>query len=258
MAIEVIPAIDLLRGQGVRLVQGDYAQVEVVATDPVEQAQVWAAQGAARLHLVDLDGAKSGEPINLSLIEQIVTSIKIPVQVGGGIRSLAMAERYLAVGVKRVIVGTLAVEDPDRVAEMCQRHPGRIVVGVDARQGQVATHGWVNTSTVAATDLVRQVSDMGVAAIIYTDIQRDGMLSGPNLDQLRTIAQVSRIPVIASGGISSITDLLALLALEPLGVNGAIIGKALYTGAIELKEAVRAVGQGRWQDLPGPDGSRLV
>ncbi len=248
--MEVIPAIDLLAGQCVRLHRGDYAQVEVVAADPLQQAQLWREQGATRLHVVDLEGARSGDPVHVNTIQAIVETVQMPVQVGGGIRSLRTAEQWLAAGVDRVIVGTLAVEDPQLVQTLCQRHPQRIVVGIDAREGQVATRGWLTTSTVAAVDLVRQANDWGAAAIIYTDIQRDGTLSGPNLTQLRTVAEVSQIPVIASGGISSLTDLLSLLTLVPLGVSGVIVGKALYSGNFQLKEAIRAVGSGRWQDVP--------
>jgi phosphoribosylformimino-5-aminoimidazole carboxamide ribotide isomerase len=254
--MDVIPAIDLLGGQCVRLFQGDYSQAEVFASDPVGQAQGWVDQGAPRLHLVDLEGAKTGDPVNFPLITAIVNAVDIPVQVGGGIRSLATAEQLLAVGVDRVIVGTLAVEQPELVQLMCQRHPGRIVVGIDARAGQVATRGWLSTSPLLAIDLARQVSEMGAAAIIYTDIQRDGTLSGPNLQALRDIAAAASVPVIASGGISSIADLLSLLVLEPAGVAGVIVGKALYAGSFQLKEAIRAVGSGRWQDLP-PDGLAL-
>ncbi len=258
MTLELIPAIDLLGGQCVRLVQGDYQHVDVFSPNPLAQAQTWVDQGAPRLHLVDLDGAKTGDPVNLSIIQQIVQSIEIPVQVGGGIRSLAAADHLLAVGVERVIVGTLAVEQPEILRLMCERHPGRIAVGIDARQGQVSTRGWLASTAIAATDLAQTVSQMGATTIIYTDIQRDGMLSGPNLDQLRTMAQAASVPIIASGGISSITDLLSLLTLVPTGVTGAIIGRALYTGAIDLREAIRAVGSGRWQDIPPDSGSRVV
>ncbi len=252
--LEVIPAIDLLGGQAVRLYQGDYAQAEQVAADPVEQAQQWSAQGAPRLHVVDLDGAKSGDPVNLPIIERMVRQVPIPVQVGGGIRSLERAQQLIDLGVDRVIVGTLAVEEPTLLAAMTRALPGRVWVGIDARQGQVATRGWVKTTSVLATDLVRQVVEQGAAGIIYTDIHRDGTLAGPNLEQLREILAISPLPVIASGGIRSLTDLLALLSLP--GLTGAIVGKALYSGTIQLKEALRAVGPGRWQDVPPENGSQ--
>lgn len=251
--LEVIPAIDLLQGRAVRLYQGDYAQAEQVADDPIQQAEAWAAQGAPRLHVVDLDGAKSGDPVNLPIIERIVRSLAIPVQVGGGIRSLERARQLLELGVDRVIVGTLAVEDPDTLEAMTQALPGRVWVGIDARQGQVATRGWLSTTPLRATELVQRVGEQGVAGIIYTDIGRDGTLAGPNLQQLQEILAISRLPVIASGGIGSLTDLLALLSLP--GLTGAILGKALYSGAISLQEALRAVGPGRWQDLPPETGS---
>ena len=262
--MDVIPAIDLLGGRCVRLYQGDYAQSEVVGDDPIATAHRWAEAGATRLHLVDLDGAKTGQPVNDDVIREIAAALEIPVQVGGGVRSLEIAERLFKLGVERVIVGTLAVEQPEVLADMCDRHPNRIAVGIDARNGKVATRGWLETSTVEASDLVTTVCAHPLAAIIYTDIHRDGTLSGPNLEQLRAIADVSTVPVIASGGISSIADLLSLLPLSSPGrsgapVSGAIVGKALYSGAIELKDAIRAVGNGRWQDVPpSHDNSGLL
>lgn len=256
--MDVIPAIDLLEGRCVRLFQGDYGQSEVVAQDPLTQAQVWVDQGATRLHLVDLDGAKTGDPINFEVIRAVAQQVQIPVQVGGGIRSLEMVERLLSVGVDRVILGTAAVEDPDLVDRLCSQFPHQIIVGIDAKQGQVAIKGWIESTSVAALDLVRRVCQQGVNAIIYTDIQRDGTLQGPNLDQLRQVASLATVPVIASGGISSLSDLLSLLQLTPSGVTGAIVGKALYSGAISLPEAIRAVGVGRWQDVTIQEGERLV
>jgi phosphoribosylformimino-5-aminoimidazole carboxamide ribotide isomerase len=261
--MEVIPAIDLLEGRCVRLFQGDYAQSEVFGDDPVAVARQWAAQGATRLHLVDLDGAKTGQPVNYEAIGQIVAALDIPVQVGGGVRSLAIAEQLLALGVDRAIVGTLAVDDPELLALLCDRHSGRIAVGIDARNGKVATRGWVDTTEIEAQDLVRQVCQLDVAAIIYTDIHRDGTLNGPNLEQLKTIAMLATVPVIASGGIGSVTDLLSLLAIASADgsqLTGAIVGKALYTRAIALPEAIRAVGNGRWQDVPpqGLDGTAFA
>ncbi|MEB3121457.1 MAG: HisA/HisF-related TIM barrel protein, partial [Snowella sp.] len=177
----------------------------------------------------------------------------IPVQVGGGLRDRASVAQLLELGVGRVILGTVAVEQPELVASLCKEFPQQIVVGIDARNGKVATRGWLETSTVEATDLAQQMEKLGAAAIIYTDIHRDGTLVGPNLDALREIAAPLDIPVIASGGVSALRDLLSLLSLEPLGVNGVIVGKALYTGDVDLKEAISAVGQGRWQDVP-PEG----
>ncbi|MBD2462333.1 1-(5-phosphoribosyl)-5-[(5-phosphoribosylamino)methylideneamino]imidazole-4-carboxamide isomerase [Oscillatoria sp. FACHB-1407] len=253
--MDVIPAIDLLDGRCVRLYQGDYNQSQVFSDNPVEVAQQWVKQGAPRLHLVDLDGAKAGHPVNTQTIAAIVQAIDVPVQVGGGLRDRASVASLLDLGVRQVILGTVAVEQPDLVAQLCQEFPGKIVVGIDARDGKVATRGWLETSTVEAIALAQQMADVGVAAIIYTDIHRDGTLTGPNRDALRDLATAVTIPVIASGGMSSVSDLMSLLALEPLGVTGAIVGRALYTGDISLKEAVRAVGSGRWQDVPPNFGS---
>ena len=248
--MDVIPAIDLLDGRCVRLYQGDYAQSQVFNENPVEVARQWVQQGATRLHVVDLDGAKQGKPINLAAIEAIVRSISIPVQVGGGLRDRHNIQQLFNLGVERAIVGTVAVEKPQLVEELCQEFPGQIAVGIDARDGKVATRGWLETSTVAATELAQQMAGQGVAAIIYTDIHRDGTLAGPNLAALRELATAIEIPVIASGGVSSLTDLLSLLSLEPLGVTGVIVGRALYTGDVDLSEALRAIGPGRWQDVP--------
>jgi phosphoribosylformimino-5-aminoimidazole carboxamide ribotide isomerase len=250
--MEVIPAIDLLDGKCVRLYQGDYDRASVFNNNPVEVAIRWFELGATKLHVVDLDGAKQGESMNLGAIESIVRAIPIPVQVGGGLRDRISVARLLDLGVQRTILGTIAVEQPELVGELCREFPQKIVVGIDARNGKVATKGWLETSEVSAIDLARSMVECGVAAIIYTDIQRDGTLSGPNLDALRELADSVEIPIVASGGVSSLTDLLSLLALEPLGVTGVIVGRAIYTGDVDLKEAIQAVGNGRWQDVP-PD-----
>lgn len=248
--MDVIPAIDLLDGRCVRLYQGDYSRSQIFNENPIEVARQWVEQGATRLHLVDLDGAKQGKPVNLSTIEKIVQEIPIPVQVGGGLRDAQSVADLLSLGVEQAILGTIAVEQPSIVEQLCQDFPNQIVVGIDARNGKVATKGWLETSEVNATDLAQQMESLGVAAIIFTDIHRDGTLSGPNLDSLRELAHAVNIPIIASGGVSSLTDLLSLLSLEPLGVTGVIVGKALYTGDLSLSEAIKAVGQGRWQDVP--------
>ncbi|NEP48079.1 MAG: 1-(5-phosphoribosyl)-5-[(5-phosphoribosylamino)methylideneamino]imidazole-4-carboxamide isomerase [Moorea sp. SIO3C2] len=248
--MDVIPAIDLLEEKCVRLVQGDYQRAQIFNDNPVEVAKQWVEQGASRLHVVDLDGAKLGKPVNTKAIEAIVQAVPVPVQVGGGLRSRSGVTQLLTLGVDRVIIGTAAVEDPSLVEQLCTEFPGKIVVGIDARQGWVATHGWLETSEIAAIDLAEQMTQLGVTTIIYTDIHRDGTLSGPNLDALRELASHISIPVIASGGVSSITDLLSLLTLEALGVTGVIVGRALYTGDMSLKEAIQAVGSGRLQDIP--------
>ncbi|MBD2101585.1 1-(5-phosphoribosyl)-5-[(5-phosphoribosylamino)methylideneamino]imidazole-4-carboxamide isomerase [Leptolyngbya sp. FACHB-261] len=250
--MEILPAIDILAGRCVRLYQGDYAQSEIFDEDPVAVAQRWAEQGATRLHLVDLDGAKAGSAQNWPVIERIVRAVDLPVQVGGGLRNTDSVSSLLNLGVQRAILGTVAVEQPDLVAQLAQQFPGQIAVGIDARDGKVATRGWLETSEIQAIELAQRMATLGVAAIIYTDIQRDGTLSGPNLTALGQMVQAVSIPVIASGGMSSVSDLLSLLALPAPGVQGAIIGRALYTGDIVLKEALRAVGPGRWQDVP-PD-----
>ncbi len=248
--MEVIPAIDLLGGNCVRLYQGDYGQSEVFGEDPVTMAKKWQDQGATRLHLVDLDGAKTGEPINLGAIAAIVEALNIPVQVGGGLRDRSRVAQLLSLGVKNAILGTVAVENPELVGELCDEFPGQIIVGIDARNGKVATKGWLETSEVEAVELAQRMAKFGAAAIIYTDIYRDGTMQGPNLDALRDLCTHIDIPVIASGGVSSVTDLLSLLGLEAIGVTGAIVGRAIYTGDVVLKDAIRAVGNGRWQDVP--------
>jgi phosphoribosylformimino-5-aminoimidazole carboxamide ribotide isomerase len=253
--MDVIPAIDLLNGACVRLYQGDYERSQVFNDNPVEVALEWAKQGATLLHIVDLDGAKTGQVVNHEAIAQIVQAVQLKVQVGGGLRDFASVERLLSLGVDRAILGTVAVEQPSLVADLCQAFPNQIVVGIDARNGLVATRGWLETSEVLATDLAQQMQELGAATIIYTDIHRDGTLQGPNLDALRELAAAISIPIIASGGVSSVTDLLSISALEPSGVSGVIVGRALYTGDITLTEAIRAIGQGRWQDVPPDLGS---
>jgi len=256
--MQVIPAIDLLDGKCVRLYQGDYSQASIFHDNPVEVAQQWAAEGATRLHVVDLDGAKAGKSVNLSVIKAIAEAIDIPVQVGGGLRDRTGVARLLETGVQQAILGTVAVEKPELVTQLCQEFPQQIVVGIDARDGMVATKGWLETSTVTAIDLAQRMAQQGAAAIIYTDIHRDGTLSGPNLDALRELAESIDLPVIASGGVSSLTDLLSLLSLETLGVTGVIVGRAIYTGDVSLKEAVRAVGEGRWQDVPPEQNTSIA
>lgn len=248
--MDVIPAIDLLEGRCVRLYQGDYDQSQVFNENPVEVAQQWAAEGATRLHLVDLDGAKAGKPENWQAIRAIAEAVDIPIEVGGGLRDRDRVAALFDLGVQYAILGTAAVENPNLVSTLSSEFPGRIIVGIDARDGKVATRGWLETSEIEAIALAQDMAQRGATAIIYTDIKRDGTLKGPNLDALRSLANTVDLPIIASGGISSITDLLSLLRLVPLGVSGVIIGRALYTGDVSLKEAIRAIGPGRWQDVP--------
>jgi phosphoribosylformimino-5-aminoimidazole carboxamide ribotide isomerase len=248
--MEVIPAIDLLEGRCVRLYKGEYSQSQVYSHNPVETAKMWVDKGATRLHLVDLDGAKAGKIVNLSTIEAITNAVSIPIEVGGGIRDSSSVIQLFNLGVQWAILGTVAVEQPDLVQGLCEQFPQQIIVGIDARDGLVATRGWLETSQILAPQLAIQMQELGAAAIIYTDINRDGTLQGPNLQALRELASAISIPVIASGGVGSVTDLLTLLSLEHQGVTGVIVGKALYTGDISLPEALRAIGPGRIQDIP--------
>ncbi len=255
--MQVIPAIDLLEGQCVRLHQGDYDQVTRFSDDPVAQALSWQRQGAERLHLVDLDGAKTGQPVNDAAIKAITAALAIPVQLGGGVRSAERAEELLACGLDRVILGTVALEQPELVEQLAERHPGQIVVGIDAKNGKVATRGWIEESSTDATELARRFSASPLAALICTDIATDGTLAGPNLAFLRAMAEASAVPVIASGGIGTLEHLLSLLPLEAQGVSGVIVGRALYDGRVDLAEALQAIGDGRLQD-PIASGSTLA
>ncbi|WP_414575443.1 1-(5-phosphoribosyl)-5-[(5-phosphoribosylamino)methylideneamino]imidazole-4-carboxamide isomerase [Anabaena sp. CCY 9402-a] len=248
--MDVIPAIDLLDGRCVRLYQGDYDRSQVFSENPVDVAKQWADQGATRLHIVDLDGAKAGKVVNLSAIEAIAQAVSVPIEIGGGLRDQASVQQVFNLGVHWAILGTVAVEQPQLVQALCQEFPEKIIIGIDARKGLVATRGWLETSQVLATQLAVQMQELGAAAIIYTDIHRDGTLEGPNMEALRELAGAISIPVIASGGVSSVTDLLSLLGLEPQGVTGVIVGRALYTGDISLREALQAIGPGRIQDIP--------
>ena len=254
-AMQVIPAIDLLDGQCVRLHQGDYAQVTHFSADPVAQALSWQQQGAERLHLVDLDGARTGEPVNDAVIRAITAALAIPVQLGGGVRTEQRAEELLACGLDRVILGTVALEQPELVDRLAARHPQRIVVGIDARDGKVATRGWIEASGTEATDLAKRFSRSPLAALICTDIATDGTLAGPNLTFLRGMAEASGVPVIASGGIGNLEHLLSLLSLANQGVEGVIVGRALYDGRVDLNEALQAIGDGRLQDVSTTPGS---
>jgi len=233
------PAIDLKDGNCVRLLRGDMAAATVFGTDPAAQARAFAAAGAEWLHLVDLNGAFAGRPVNAAAVEAILGAVAIPVQLGGGIRDRAGIEAWLDKGVARVILGTVAVEEPSLVREAAAAHPGRVAVGIDARKGRVATRGWAEATEVEATDLARRYEDAGVAAIIYTDIDRDGAMQGPNVAATEALARAVTIPVIASGGVASLRD---LMALRDTGViAGAISGRALYDGALDLREALAAL-----------------
>ncbi len=230
------PAIDLKDGQAVRLLRGEMNKATVFNDDPAGQARAFVQAGAEWLHLVDLNGAFAGRPVNGKAVEAILASIDIPAQLGGGIRDMATIEGWLEKGLARVILGTVAVENPDLVRKAARAFPDRIAVGIDAREGRVATRGWAEETDMDATDLARSFEDAGVAAIIYTDIQRDGAMQGPNVEATAALARAVSIPVIASGGVSCLSD---LVALRDTGViAGAISGRALYDGAIDLKQAL--------------------
>ncbi|PAU76398.1 1-(5-phosphoribosyl)-5-[(5-phosphoribosylamino)methylideneamino]imidazole-4-carboxamide isomerase [Halovibrio salipaludis] len=236
----IIPAIDLKDGECVRLRQGRMEDSTVFSRDPVEVAGRWVEAGARRLHLVDLNGAFEGKPVNDEIIRAIVREYPgLPIQIGGGIRSREVVEAYLDAGVQWVIIGTQAVRDPDFVTAMCHAHPGHIIVGLDAREGMVATEGWAETSSVEATSLAQRFANDGVDAIVYTDIARDGMMEGVNVDATRRLAESTSIPVIASGGVSSMVDVRALAQVAHSGITGAITGRAIYEGTLDLAEAQR-------------------
>lgn len=233
------PAIDLKDGQAVRLVHGDMDKATVFNDDPAAQARAFVEAGCEWLHLVDLNGAFAGEPVNASPVEAILKACDVPAQLGGGIRDMATIETWLSKGLQRVILGTVAVENPDLVREAAKTFPGHVAVGIDARDGKVATKGWATETDVDATDLAKSFEDAGVAAIIYTDINRDGAMGGPNIPATQALAQAVDIPVIASGGVSSLDDLMALKDTNV--ISGAISGRALYDGAIDLSAALAAL-----------------
>jgi len=241
----LFPAIDLKNGEAVRLEQGDMARATIFHRDPAEQARAFAAQGFEYLHIVDLDGAFAGRPMNAAAVERILAAVKIPVQLGGGIRDRATIDAWLDNGVRRVIIGTTAVRDPALVKAAAREFPGHIAVGLDARDGAVAVEGWAETSELSALDIARRFEDAGVAAIIYTDIARDGMLRGLNLDATIALADAVSIPVIASGGLASIEDVRALLAPRAQKLEGAVVGRALYDGRLDAAAALQLVRAAR-------------
>lgn len=233
----VIPAIDLKEGKCVRLLQGRMEDATVYSDNPAETAKRWEAEGAELLHIVDLDGAFTGGMKNLSAIEAIRKAIRIPIEVGGGIRDMERIEKLLSLGVNRIILGTVAVEKPELVKEACKKYSGKILVGIDAKNGFAATKGWVEVTQIKAKELALMMQGYSAAGIIYTDISKDGMLSGPNIEATREMVESLNIPVIASGGISSINDIKRLSEIK--GLWGAITGKAIYSGSLNLREAIR-------------------
>ncbi len=234
----IYPAIDIIGGKCVRLQQGSYSEVTVFGDSPVDMARKWESLGAEYLHVVDLDGARSGKSENAEIIKQIAKTLKIPVQIGGGIRNLETIETYLSGGLSRVILGTSAVNNREMLVSALKEYKDKIAVGIDAKDGKVAIHGWEKTSDFTAVEFAREVESLGTKTIIYTDISRDGMLKGPNLQAMKEMADSVALNVIASGGVSKLTD---IVDLKQTGVSGVIVGKALYTGNVNLKEAIEAI-----------------
>jgi len=241
----LFPAIDLKNGEAVRLQQGDMARATVFNGDPAAQARIFERQGFEYLHMVDLDGAFAGKPMNATAVERILAAVKIPAQLGGGIRDRATIDGWLGKGIARVIIGTAAVRDPPLVKEAARAYPGRVAVGLDARDGKVAVEGWAETSQLAALDVARRFEDAGVAAIIYTDIARDGLLKGLNLEATIALADAVSIPVIASGGLASLEDVRALLSPRSRKLAGAIAGRALYDGRLDAAAALQLIHAAR-------------
>ena len=236
----IIPAIDLKDGQCVRLTQGDMQRATVYSSDPAAMARKWQDDGASLLHVVDLNGAFEGQPKNLAQVEAIAAAVSIPIEVGGGIRSLDTVRMYLGVGARRIVMGTTALKHREVLEEILEMFPDRVVVSIDAKNGMVATDGWKTVSNVSASEAVKSFAGLAISAVIYTDIARDGMMEGPNMSSLKLIVDASPVPVIASGGITSIEDIIAIKALGPR-IEGVVLGKALYEGKINLRKAVAAV-----------------
>ncbi|SEM64101.1 1-(5-phosphoribosyl)-5-[(5-phosphoribosylamino)methylideneamino] imidazole-4-carboxamide isomerase [Mesobacillus persicus] len=243
MSFIIYPAIDMRGGKCVRLLQGDYGKETVYGDSPFDMASSFAESGAEWIHMVDLDGARDGKRVNDTYVLQAAKELNARVQIGGGIRSEADIAHYLENGVSRVIIGSIAVSNPEFAEEMVRKYPGQIAIGIDAKDGYVATHGWISTSEVKAVDLGKRFADAGAETFIFTDIATDGMLSGPNLEAVRIMAEETGKNVIASGGVSQLDDLLALQKFQNAGVGGAIVGKALYEGRFTVKEALKAVSQ---------------
>ncbi len=234
----IIPAVDIKNGQCVRLAQGDFDRVTVYGENPADMARLWAAKGAKRIHIVDLDGSVAGLPKNAPIILDIAKSVSVPIEVGGGIRNMETINYYLENGVASVILGTAAIQDEDFVKAAAQMHPGKIILGIDALGGQVAVRGWTQKTSQNAIELAQRYENCGVQAIVYTDIQRDGMETGVNMEATRAMAMAVSIPMIASGGVATLADIDALLSIKDCSFYGVIVGRALYTGAIVLEDAI--------------------
>jgi len=234
----IIPAVDIKNGKCVRLSQGRMDLETVYSDDPAAMAKKWEDEGAEIIHVVDLDGAVAKSPRNINTIQKILETVKVPIQVGGGIRNEDTIRMYLDLGIGKIIIGTEAIRNPKLVKDACKAFPGRIIVGIDARQGMVAIEGWTKTTEIKAVELAKKFEDCGVAAINFTDIHRDGMETGPNIDETRRLAEEVSIPVVASGGVSTIKDIMNLIPLKEVGLAGVITGRALYNGTLNLKEAI--------------------
>ena len=247
--MELIPAIDLMNGKCVRLFKGDFNKRKDFAKEPHEQAKYWEREGAKCIHIVDLDAAKSGTPINDQSIKKIAKTINIPIQIGGGIRSKARIEQLFSYGIEKVIMGTSAIENKNLVKELSNKFPGRIIVGIDAKDGKVSTRGWLKKSDILATDLVKEFSSFKIASFIITDINTDGTLEGPNEVFIKKILEITDKPVIASGGIGTISDLLSLVKFENYGLFGVIVGKALYENKFKIRDANKVLAPDRLLDI---------
>ena len=247
--MKLIPAIDLMNGKCVRLFKGDFNKRKDFSKEPHEQAQFWESEGAECIHIVDLDAAKSGNPSNDKTIKEIVKTVNIPIQIGGGIRSQERIEQLFSYGIDKVIMGTSAIENKALVKELSNKFPGRIIVGIDAKEGKISTRGWLEQSNILATDLVKEFSSFKIANFIVTDINTDGTLEGTNEGFIRDILNITDIPVIASGGIGSISDLLSLIKFESFGLYGVIVGKALYENKFKINEANKVLSAERLTDI---------
>ena len=241
----IIPAIDIKGGKSVRLEQGSMDKETIFSDHPEEMALQWERKGARILHIVDLDGAVYGRPINRKAIKKILNTVSIPLQLGGGIRDLDTIDEYIGLGIHRIIIGTIAYKNPHLVEAACKKYPDQIIVSIDSKDNYVSVEGWTEPTTTSAIDLAKKFESMGIASIIYTDIKRDGMRSGPNIDEIRRLTKDIHVEVIAAGGIGSINDIRDLLPLEEYGLRGIIIGRALYDGSIQLDEAIAIIDKGR-------------